>query len=710
MQSKLMAGALAIAVSLPLLFGAFVYPRLHEAAADKAKDLALAETESISRLVSVEFSGFLGVTRTGAQTVATLLDQSGMTRQGLLKWLQDQVLSNPGAVGMAIALRPNFLEGPDAGFQGQPGSDAKGQFVPYVFYVEPGKVDMMAMDMTTPDVAIWFDPVMATNESIMTEPYEYKIGERTVLMSSSSAVIRKDGKPVGVVTYDKSLADLSERLAKLSPLGGGSVMLISSEGKWVAHPDQALQGKPVDPQILAALAKTSEGSLGTLPASVGADIQFVSGTVATDLAGKPWTVLVSFPAALAFGDLFQARNIAFGIAIAAILVTLAAAALAARSFVRPIQRVTQSLERISRTETDFEVVDQHRKDEIGDMVRAVAVLKEFMAERARLQEATAAAKADQDAVVRTIEGAIQRLAEGDMTQAIQTADGRPFPEDYRILKDAYNSALTRLNGALGGLGEVAMTLRQDAESVSELAGNLARRTETQAATLAESAQSLSGISASLGETADRTRAADEASRANRDLAQGGVNVVEEAVIAVSGIESSSQKMSQIISAIEDIAFQTNLLALNAGIEAARAGEAGRGFSIVASEVRGLAQRVATAAGEVRTLINESNAQVEAGSGRVRQTGASLGQIFERAREVSELLSSISASANEQVRGLTEISTGVHALDNVTQQNAAVAEEATAVATSLREKSNELLATIRTFRLTKTAPVQYRRAS
>ncbi|MCW1919911.1 methyl-accepting chemotaxis protein [Rhodobacter sp. KR11] len=710
MQNKLMLGALAIALSLPLLFAGLVYPRLHQTASDKARDLAVAETDSIARLVSYEFSEFLGVTRAGGETIATLIGQPGMTRAALLQWLHDQVAANPKATGMAIALEADVMEGADSGFVGQPGADPAGRYVPYVYRGAGNALEMMALDMAAPDVGVWYTPVMTANQSILTEPYAFEINGKQVLMVTSSAVIRRDGAAVGVVTYDTSLAALSDRLGQLSPLDGGSVMLISSDGKWVSHPDHALQGQPVDPDILAAIAGNPKGSLGILPSAGKEEIQFVSGQVETNLQGAPWTVLVSFPAALAFGELQTARNIAFGIAIVAILATLAVSALAARSFVRPIRRVTESLERIARTDTDFVVVDQHRKDEIGEMVRAVAVLKEFMAERSRLQEATAAAKADQDAVVRTIEGAIQRLAAGDMTQAIETAEGRPFPEDYRILKEAYNTALTRLNGALHGLGEVAMTVRQDAESISELAGNLARRTETQAATLAESAQSLSGISASLGETADRTQAADTASRANRDLAQGGVNVVEEAVIAVSGIESSSQKMSQIIGAIEDIAFQTNLLALNAGIEAARAGEAGRGFSIVASEVRGLAQRVATAAGEVRSLINESNTQVEAGSGRVRQTGASLGQIFERAREVSELLSSISASANEQVRGLTEISSGVQALDNVTQQNAAVAEEATAVAMSLRERSNELLSTIKTFRLTKSAAVPYRLAS
>lgn len=462
LQNKLMLGALAIALAVPLLFATLVFPRLERAAESKARDLALAETGSIARVVALDFAGFLGVTGSGADSLAALIAGKALSRGQIVDWLRAQLAANPKATGMAIALEPDVL-GPDAEAKGQPGSDAAGRFVPYAFYTQGAAIDATAIDMTTPDVAVWYTPVIAANRSQLSEPYLYEVEGKPVLMVTSSAVIRREGAAVGVVTYDTSLAALSERLAALSPLGGGQVMLISGAGNWVAHPNSALQGKPVDPALLAALGEVPEGALGHWPEAAGEDIRFVVLPVETGLEGKPWRVVMRFPASLAFGDLITARNIALGLAAGVLLVTLAGSLWAARGFVRPIQKVTESLERIAREETDFEIEGRLRRDEIGAMLRAVEVLKSFMAERGRLQAASVAAKADQDAVVRTIEGALQRLAEGDMTRPIEGADGRPFPEDYHILKEAYNSALARLNRALGGLGEVALFLRQDAE-------------------------------------------------------------------------------------------------------------------------------------------------------------------------------------------------------------------------------------------------------
>ena len=189
--------------------------------------------------------------------------------------------------------------------------------------------------------------------------------------------------------------------------------------------------------------------------------------------------------------------------------------------------------------------------------------------------------------------------------------------------------------------------------------------------------------------ADGARDVENTVREAREDAESSGEVVQNAVTAMSGIEDSSNQISQIISVIDDIAFQTNLLALNAGVEAARAGEAGRGFAVVASEVRGLAQRSSGAAMEIKTLIGSSSKQVEQGVDLVGRAGEALQSIASRVNQISQLMSGIADGAAEQSTGLDEINTGMSQLDQVTQQNAAMVEQSTAAGHLLNSDASKL---------------------
>ena len=181
-------------------------------------------------------------------------------------------------------------------------------------------------------------------------------------------------------------------------------------------------------------------------------------------------------------------------------------------------------------------------------------------------------------------------------------------------------------------------------------------------------------------------------------ARNSGEVVQSAVSAMTEIEESSNKISQIISVIDDIAFQTNLLALNAGVEAARAGEAGRGFAVVASEVRALAQRSSDAAMEIKTLISDSSGQVARGVDLVGKAGDALQSIVSQVTHISQLVSGIAEGAAEQSTGLNEINTGVTQLDQVTQQNAAMVEEATAAGHMLKTDAGKLAELVAHFKI------------
>ena len=206
------------------------------------------------------------------------------------------------------------------------------------------------------------------------------------------------------------------------------------------------------------------------------------------------------------------------------------------------------------------------------------------------------------------------------------------------------------------------------------------------------------ITSTVRSTAERAVRADNAVRSARDEAEHSGDVVRRTVDAMSGIERTSDEISQIISVIDGIAFQTNLLALNAGVEAARAGDAGKGFAVVASEVRALAQRSAEAAKDVKARITASSVQVTAGVQLVGETGAALGRIIGKIGEINGLVSEIAASAEQQATGLQQINTAVLEMDGVTQQNAAMVEEATAAARSLASEVDGMSRRVARFRL------------
>jgi len=301
---------------------------------------------------------------------------------------------------------------------------------------------------------------------------------------------------------------------------------------------------------------------------------------------------------------------------------------------------------------------------------------------------------DRVAAVAAVGGGLTQLAEGDLEQRITQS----FTPALDKLRSDFNGALDALQSAMRQVVSSGRAMDSGMQEIRSAADNLAHRTEEQAASLQETASALEQLTTTVRNNADGAERARQAIDATKAEAEQSGEVVGHAVDAMGKIAESSKQIGQIIGVIDEIAFQTNLLALNAGVEAARAGEAGRGFAVVAAEVRALSQRSAEAAKEIKSLILVSADQVTGGVDLVGQARAALQRIAGRIAEVNGVISDIAGSAREQAAGIGEVNTAIAQMDQMTQQNAAMAEQATATTHALAKESESLAAMIGRFRV------------
>ena len=367
--------------------------------------------------------------------------------------------------------------------------------------------------------------------------------------------------------------------------------------------------------------------------------------------------------------------------------------MALRTVVRPLHELRAAMVALAEGRADAVIPHGGRADEVGEMARSMAAFRDQLAQAEQ-------AKAAQTAlIVDSIGEGLSALAKGDLTARIDAELDAPFARlkaDFNRAMDALEAAMASVAAAAGGIHAGAMDIRQASDDLSQ-------RTEQQAAGLEETAAAVDEITATVRHAAaGATEAARAVERTRTDASEGGA-VVDRARAAMGGIEQASTEIAEIIGVIDGIAFQTNLLALNAGVEAARAGDAGKGFAVVASEVRALAQRSAEAAHSVKARILASSEQVRAGVALVGQTGEALDRINQGMGQIGTLMTGIADDTARQADGMGQINTALSEMDSVTQQNAAMVEEATAAARSLAQEAEQLNQAVSRFRLAAMPP-------
>jgi len=333
-----------------------------------------------------------------------------------------------------------------------------------------------------------------------------------------------------------------------------------------------------------------------------------------------------------------------------------------------------------------------------DMDYAISVYLEA-SEAARIKtEADARAieqakAAERKAAVSNVTAGLAALAQGDLTYRMASE----IPEEYAQIRDHFNDAMDRLGEMVNTIKASSGNLASSSREINSGAEDLSSRTEQQASALQQSAATTEELAASVKSSSEASRQSVQLADEATNVARTGGTIVKDAIDAMARIEQGSKKISEITDVIDGIAFQTNLLALNAAVEAARAGDAGRGFAVVAAEVRALAQRSADAAKDITGLIASSDAEVAEGVKLVRLTGETLQKIVDASAKVSSTVQEIAGASQEQASGIDEMSRTVSHMDDITQQNAALAEQSAGSARTLLDQIEQLNRMVSAFR-------------
>jgi methyl-accepting chemotaxis protein len=546
---------------------------------------------------------------------------------------------------------------------------------------------------------------------------------------------------------EKRAGEMLERLPKIEQVASPaeSAMLADVKTALLAYFDQ-----------IRAMVKTAQdgGDAESLKAALGKALDAQKAvTAAVKIYSKSSGESLATARADALSEADLAIWIQIGVAAFCVIIGGSVSSYIARNGIsKPIKALTGAMSRLAGGDLSGEVDSTARQDEIGEMARAMEIFRKnsiamrqleaqeqaMHAKSAELQSTisgvVAAAvngdfslritkdydnpdlnrfAASVNELVGTVDkgvGAMRRvigaLAEADLTQTMQGEFRGAFAE----LQSNVNATMETLASTIERIRLSGSTINDNTRELSAAANDLSRRTEQQAASLEEAAAALDEITSTVRSTSQRAHEVTTMMVETKHSAGKSGAIVRDAVSAMSRIEESSGKISQIIGVIDEIAFQTNLLALNAGVEAARAGDAGKGFAVVAQEVRELAQRSANAAKEIKSLINQSETEVATGVGLVRSTGEALLEIEGLVNRVNDHIETISKATQEQASALQEINSSVNHMDQMTQQNAAMVEETTAASMSLSEQSRHLHEFLERFRLSAATTQSVRRAA
>ncbi|MDP1978409.1 methyl-accepting chemotaxis protein [Undibacterium sp.] len=554
--------------------------------------------------------------------------------------LKSVLEGHPEFTGIGTIWEANAFDGKDSEYAGKEGHDATGRYLPY-WNRGSGKTQVEALtDYEKEGAGDYYLLAKKSGNEVLLEPYMYKIAGKDVFMTTVTIPVKAKGQFVGAVTVDLPVASFQEDVSKIHPYETGYASLISNNGIYIGDADAKNVGQNIgdsaEAQAAKAAIKAGQTYSNTIQHTVmQTTVKRMYVPIQIGATTTPWSFVISVPEDKILADVNYLRNTAILIGIFSVLV--------------------------------------------------VSAILTFVINKLVI----APLGGEPDVAV----GIAKSVAEGDLTTMV-------------TLKPGDNSSmLYALHGMQQQLKTMVTHIRDSSEFVSNASGEIAmgnidlsERTENQASSLAETANSVESLNQTVRQNAGNAEQARQLAVSAAQTAQRGSTQVDKVVNTMADISGESRKMFDIIAAIEGIAFQTNILALNAAVEAARAGEQGRGFAVVASEVRNLAQRSAIASKEIKSLIETSIAKVDVGSEVVSHAGKTMTEILASVEGLSTILNEISSASAEQSHGIAQITNEIGLMDQTTQQNAALVEESAAAAASLKEEAQKLWQALLAFKV------------
>ncbi|AHF82180.1 methyl-accepting chemotaxis protein [Rhizobium leguminosarum bv. trifolii WSM1689] len=673
-------------------------------------DQANLEAKSIANEIAANVGELASAARTMSGVIGRGHEGKSFDRKGMINVLKANLEQNAFAFGSWFCEQLGALDGKttEIANNNDEGTNKNGAFTPYWSKTRDGGIQYSTFDNDY--TAAWWKLAADSGKGAITTPYMAEGTDVPTLLTSIAYPVMSDGKMIGVGGVDISLKSLTDKLQALHPFGSGRVTLLSQAGNWIVAPIPELMTKEYDGEgadiVKSALSSKLPGLVRNLTYDGLDPFDRVVYPFAVPGVNATWVVLVDVPHTAINAPVRDQTYLMIINGLIVLGAVMLALYFAIRSFVqRPLGGLVASVKALSDGQYGEPVAAQDRSDEVGSVAKALEGFRFTLADSRRLEDEAAdqrqAAETErsrseserqesvslQRHIVSIVGAGLSELSQGNLSHRITDE----FPGEYGKLKQDFNAALASLEETINTMNLSVANIGSGTGEISNSASDLAKRTEQQAASLEETAAALNELTAQVDSSAENARtAADNVNLACQDAEKSG-EVVQKAIASMQGIEQSSTEVSRIIGVIDEIAFQTNLLALNAGVEAARAGEAGKGFAVVAQEVRELAQRSANAAKEIKTLINSSAVQVKEGVDLVGRAGGTLHKIAEQVMGINDLIRQISASASEQAVGLKEINQAMNQMDQVTQQNAAMVEEATAASVALNDEAQTLKA-------------------
>ena len=366
----------------------------------------------------------------------------------------------------------------------------------------------------------------------------------------------------------------------------------------------------------------------------------------------------------------------------------------ALALTRPLHELQRRMRSMIDGDLEAPVAGADRADEIGSIASALHFMRDRLIERRRMEAEVAIAYREQSELVRHLGRVLDEVAKGDLT--VRLADGAP--ERYAKLQADFNSAIGSIQSAVRTVATSTDELFGGSAQITETTAHLAERSEAQATRLQRAVFALNAISDVIRGTASSMRlASDAVSEANHEADRSGA-MMRDATTAIARIEKSSGRITRIADTIDSIAQQTNILALNTAIEAARAGEKGKGFSVVAAEVRVLAERSAVAAEEIKVLIKQASTDVLDGVTLIGRIGEVIASIMTRVANIDDVVANVAQAAEQQALGLQDVVTSMTEADRAIQQNVKIGDKSAASIRQLHDQTVTLASLVRHFKI------------